>query len=109
MALAHWARKIVFKKLNISETFSEIPDSTRVHALWKKLLDVNNLLSIHPENITNVKISEFQSESKEFVRMFTEIYPAKHVTPYMHALHDATCRSVHDAKWCYSAFYTAGT
>ena len=30
-----------FKKLNISETFSEISDSTRVHALWKKLLDVN--------------------------------------------------------------------
>lgn len=68
MALAHWAN--CFKKLNISETFSEIPDSTHVHALWKKLLDVNNLLSIRPENITDVKISEFQS--------------VKRICPYVH-------------------------
>ena len=77
---------LVFNKINISETFPEIPDSTQVHALWKKLLDVNNLLSIRPENISSDAISEFQSESKELVRMFTEIYPAKHVTPYMHCM-----------------------
>ena len=57
----------VFKRLNISETFPEIPNSTRVHALWKKLLDVNNLLSIRPEDTSSDKITEFQSESKEFV------------------------------------------
>ena len=37
---------IVFKKINIAETF---PDATKVHALWKKLLEINSLLSIRPE------------------------------------------------------------
>ena len=80
-----WTEKLtVFKMLNISE-LPEIPDSTHIHALWKRLLEVN-LLSIHPEDTSSDKITEFQSESKEFVRMFTEIYPAKHVTPYMHCM-----------------------
>ena len=77
---------VVFQKLNIAETFPEIPNAADVHALWKMLLDINTLLSIRPEDITDEKISEFQSKSKEFVRSFTNIYPAKHVTPYMHCM-----------------------
>ena len=77
---------VVFQKINISETFPEIPNATNVHALWKKLLEVNTLLSIRPEDLTDEKISEFRSKSKEFVHSFTDLYPAKHVTPYMHCM-----------------------
>ena len=76
----------LFQKLNIPETFPEIPDSEDVQALWNKLLDINHLLSVRPEDLTTEKVSEFESQSKEFIRAFTELYPAKHVTPYMHCM-----------------------
>ena len=56
---------VVFNKLNIAETFPEIPNSSDVHTLWKKLVKVNELLSTRSENLTDDKISEFRSESKE--------------------------------------------
>ena len=77
---------LVFSKLNIAETFPEIPNSTNVHTLWKKLLGINELLSIRSEDLTDDKISDFRSKSKEFVQMFTQVYPSKHVTPYMHCM-----------------------
>ena len=76
----------VFSKINIAETFPEIPQSSDVHTLWKQLLDINTLLSIRPEEITSEKIADFRSRSITFVQMFTQIYPAKHVTPYMHCI-----------------------
>ena len=69
---------------NIAETFPEIPQSADVHALWKKLLEINSLLSIRPEQVTNDKITEFRTKSTEFMRSFVRIYPSRHVTPYMH-------------------------
>ena len=73
----------VFKKINIAETFPEVPQSTEVHALWKKLLEINSLLSIRPEQVTDDKITEFRAKSTEFI---TLVYAAKHVTPYMHCM-----------------------
>ena len=51
--------------------------------MWKKL---NSLLSIRPEQVTDDKITEFRTKSTEFIRSFTLVYPAKHVTPYMHCM-----------------------
>ena len=44
---------VIFKKINIAETFPEILQCADVHALWKKLLEINSLLSIRPEQVTN--------------------------------------------------------
>ena len=76
----------VFSKINIAETFPEIPQSSDVHTLWKQLLDINTLLSIRPEEITSEKVADFRSKSTAFVQIFTQIYPAKYVTPYMHCM-----------------------
>ena len=76
----------VFSKINIAETFPEIPQSSDVRTLWKQLLDINTLLSIRPEEITSEKVADFRSKSTAFVQIFTQIYPAKHVTPYMHCM-----------------------
>ena len=86
MANTNWSRKAVFSKINIAETFPEIPQSSDVHTLWKQLLDINTLLSIRPEEITGEKVANFRSKSTAFVQMFTQIYSAKHVTPYMHCM-----------------------
>ena len=77
---------VLFRKINISETFPEVPNHASVHKLWKKLVDINSLLSTRPEDITAEIITKFKSESKEFVCLFVQIYPAKHVTPYMHCM-----------------------
>ena len=77
---------VVFKKINLAEIFPEVPQCTDVHDLWKKLLEINTILAIRPENVTADKVAEFQSMSTEFVCKFKEIYPSKHVTPYMHCM-----------------------
>lgn len=97
----------VFENLNIPETFPEIPDSTGVQALWSKLLEINHLLSVRPENLTAEKVSKFESQSKEFVRTFTELYPAKRDALY--ALHDATCWRIYEDIRSTFAVYPTGT
>ena len=77
---------VLLKKMNIVVNFPEVPDVENVQTLWCNLLKINKLLSVHPSNLTNETVKEFESKSKEFVRLFKDTYPAKHVTPYMHCM-----------------------
>jgi len=36
--------------------------------------------------LTTSTISDFEKKTKEFVGHFIDIYPSKHVTPYMHCM-----------------------
>lgn len=77
---------IAFEKLDIVSTFPEVPNCAEVQSLWRDLLNINKLLSVRPQDLTEQVVTEFESKSKNFVRSFVEIYPAKHVTPYMHCM-----------------------
>ena len=77
---------LLFKKLKLAETFPQIPNSLKVAELWRRLLIINEILSVRPANVTTTILDRYELESKEFVQLFTEIYPAKHVTPYMHCM-----------------------
>ena len=93
----------LFAKLNIPETYPEVPDCSSVQDLWRELLDINQLLSVRPEDLTLEKITEFESRSKAFVYRHLS-----HQTCHpIYALHDAACRPIHDSEWSTSAFHAA--
>ena len=66
--------------------FPEVENGAAIQSLWKELLDINQLLSTRPEDVTPYTSWEFETRSKAFVEQFVEIYPAKFVTPYMHCM-----------------------
>lgn len=57
-----------------------------IQNLWRDLLEVNTLLSTRPNKVTTARMEQFEIRSKAFVDKFVELYPAKHVTPYMHCM-----------------------
>ena len=77
---------ILFRNINIPEMFPEVENGAAIQRLWKELLDINQLLSTRPEDVTPYTNCEFETRSKAFVDQFVEIYPAKFVTPYMHCM-----------------------
>ena len=77
---------ILFRNINIPEMFPEVENGAAIQSLWKELLDINQLLSTRPEDVTPYTSCEFETRSKAFVDQFVEIYPAKFVTPYMHCM-----------------------
>lgn len=60
---------------------------------------VNCLLSVRPEEMSEHIAAQFEKKSKVFVHSFTDIYPAKHVTPYMHCMmmHVSQFMQIHGA------------
>ena len=79
-------KMIVFSKIDIPGTFPHLEDSDKIQSLWKDLLEINRLLSSRPEEMTPERIKLFETKSKAFVDSFVCLYPAKHVTPYMHCM-----------------------
>ena len=77
---------IVFSKINIPELFPGLENKDDIQNLWRDLLEVNTLLSTRPDKVTTARMKQFQIRSKAFVDKFVELYPAKHVTPYMHCM-----------------------
>ena len=47
---------------------------------------MNCCLSVRPEQLQPTHAEDFESKAREFVKKFTDIYPSKHVTPYMHTM-----------------------
>ena len=77
---------ILFRNINIPEMFPEVENGDVIQSLWKELLDINQLLSTRPEDVTPHTSCEFETRSKAFVDKFVEIYRSKFVTPYMHCM-----------------------
>ena len=82
-------------------TFPEISNSEEVQTLWRELLKINRWLSVRPCDLSECTSKEFEQKSRvcHYVIMFTNIYPAKHVTPYMHAMmmHVSHFMEIHEA------------
>ena len=43
---------ILFCNINIPEMFPEVENGAAIQSLWKELLDINQLLSTRPEDVT---------------------------------------------------------
>ena len=78
----------LFTKLNIADHFPKLEDKDRKQALWTKLIEINKLLSAKPSEMTDDLIKNFESESRCFVDKFVDLYPSKHVTPYLHCMYN---------------------
>ena len=89
---------IVFEKLDIIATFPEIPDCEDVQALWRDILEINRMLSVRQEDVT-AEHAKPSNRSQKHLSKFTEVYPSKHVTPYMHCMmmHVSQFISIHGA------------
>ena len=76
----------VFSNIDLVSAFPDLPDNQLIQKLWKDFLTVHNLFSADPSVITEDHIRSFEEQSKAFVDSFVYLYPAKHVTPYMHCM-----------------------
>ncbi len=54
--------------------------------LWDKLLEINQLLSARPEDVTTATIETYEQLSREWGLKYLELYHTKEVTPYIHAM-----------------------
>lgn len=88
---------VVFSSINIPELFPDLEHNDSIQSLWRDLIEINRLLSARPEHVTDEHIKLFEKKSKAFVNDFVLLYPAKHVTPYMHCMmqHVAEFMAVH--------------
>lgn len=77
---------LLLKKLNLIELFPEAENIQEIQDLWHELLAVNCCLSVRPEHMQPTHAYDFESKARDFVKKFTNIYPSKHVTPYMHTM-----------------------
>ena len=84
---------VLFRKINISETFPELPNHASVHKLWKKLVDINALLSTHPEDITTEVITKIQIQVKRICVLVCSDISSK-TCHTIYALHDAACWTI---------------
>ena len=78
----------LFANVNIQELLPSLPESEtiQIQVLWTELLQLNEMFSQRPEEITESTIKLFEERSREWVTKFTKVYLAKSVTPYIHAM-----------------------
>ena len=71
----------LFQNINIPATFPALDNKTELQDLWTNFFDLIN--EINEDTCDAKKVDE---KAKAWVTSFTDIYLAKDVTPYMHAL-----------------------
>ena len=78
----------LFANVNIQELLPSLPESEtiQIQVLWTELLQLNEMFSRRPEEITESTTKLFEERSREWVTKFTKVYLAKSVTPYIHAM-----------------------
>ena len=54
--------------------------------LWDKLLEVNTLLSVRPEDVSTEVIDKYEKLCRNWGLKCLELYHKKEVTPYIHAM-----------------------
>jgi hypothetical protein len=69
----------IFKAINISELFLDLPNSTIVSKLWKNFLVISQQMTNQ-----NTRPEDFKTNTQSWVALYLSIYQAKNVTPYMH-------------------------
>ena len=78
----------LFKHISIPQLLPSVTTETteRMQELWKRLLQVNELLSKRPEDVTQEEIIKYETLSREWGLKYLELYQTKEVTPYIHAM-----------------------
>lgn len=92
---------IIFKNLDLS-SFNGLTLSNEKTFLWKQIVD--HYKSLRQTDFWEDRdISQFADEAKHWLSSFISVYPAKHVTPYMHvyATHFAPLLYRHRSLWPY--------
>ena len=56
------------------------------YRLCGEFIDVNQSLSMRPEQMNADHALQFETLARAFVKNFRDLYPSKHVTPYMHCM-----------------------
>ena len=74
------------KVLSLVELFFEVENVKEIQALWREFIQVNESLSVKPENMQSNHAETFEEKARTFVRSFNDQYTTKHVTPYMHCM-----------------------
>ncbi len=77
---------LVFSNIDIPEMFPHLYDVEAIHGLWKYIFKINQLHSVTQEDTAPHNIREFETRVKAYVNTFVYIYPAMHVTPYIHCM-----------------------
>ena len=78
----------LFKNINIQKLLPDSPESStiKIQVLWTELLKLNEMFSKGPENILEKDICDFETQSREWVQKFIQVYQTKALTPYIHAM-----------------------
>ena len=77
---------IVFSNIDIPATFPDLEHKAEIQNLLEEFLKIHKMFSVKPADVQSNTTSEFETASRGFVNTFVSIYPAKHVTPYMHCM-----------------------
>jgi hypothetical protein len=74
----------LFRNIKIGDILLDDPKTETVQELWDNFMSLIETLS--SSNSAEVNVEKFKQDTQSWFELFLSIYPAKHVTPYMHAL-----------------------
>ena len=76
----------LLQKLSLVELLPRAESVEKVQGLWHELLIVNRCLSVWPEQLELMHAIQSKEKVRSFVKAFLDVYPSRHVTPYIHAM-----------------------
>lgn len=76
---------LLFQHINFHSLLSECHDADKLQALWSNFMDIVGDLKL--DYPTDDAISSIEDKIKKWFQKFLDLYQAKDVTPYMHALY----------------------
>lgn len=77
--------KTLFKNINILEIIPDSSKATDMQTIWTGFYEI--ILLLHNDNMLQDEIGRIQSKIVLWFKLYTETFPAKNVTPYIHILH----------------------
>ena len=75
----------LFQHINFHSLLSDCHDADKLQALWSNFMDIVGDLKL--DYPTDDAISSIEDKIKKWFKKFLDLYQAKDVTPYMHALY----------------------
>ena len=75
---------ILFKNITICIILPAFANADKIQQIWDGFLSINDQLKC--QNVDNNAQEKLNKDIKSWISLFLELYLAKNVTPYMHAL-----------------------
>lgn len=78
----------VLSNIDIKASLPTDPPSetARIQNIWNGLLEINSILSKSEDELSPAYIIRFEIQAREWVKQFTDVYHARNITPYIHAM-----------------------